>query len=80
MKYSRYKNFIVIGSGADAMSKAIEECCPFINVQYAKGAVILPKGIAEAAKGIDPVRPEELKAKYCAVSRAERYHTGDELK
>ncbi|MBP5655950.1 MAG: tRNA (adenosine(37)-N6)-threonylcarbamoyltransferase complex dimerization subunit type 1 TsaB [Clostridiales bacterium] len=77
---NRYNNFIVVGSGADAMSQAIEENCPFINVQYAKGAVILPRGIAKAAERSKAVPPEELKARYCAVSRAERYHTGDELK
>lgn len=77
---NRFNNFIVVGSGADSMASAIEEECPFINVQYAKGAVILPRGVALASEGVPPVNPEELKARYCAVSRAERYQTGAELK
>ena len=76
----KYESFIVVGSGADSMAKAIEAECPFINVQYAKGAVILPRGVALAAEGVAPQKPEEIKAKYCAVSRAERYQTGAELK
>ncbi|MBR6483504.1 MAG: tRNA (adenosine(37)-N6)-threonylcarbamoyltransferase complex dimerization subunit type 1 TsaB [Clostridiales bacterium] len=76
----RYRNFIVVGSGADSMARAIEEYCPYINVQFAKGAVILPKGVALAAEGEEALSPETVKARYCAVSRAERYQTGAELK
>lgn len=76
----RYNSFIVVGSGADSMSEAIEKECPFISVQYAKGAVILPKGVMLASEGIEALPAEKVRASYCAVSRAERYHTGAELK
>lgn len=76
----RYNNFIVVGSGAVSMSEAIEKECPFISVQYAKGAVILPKGVMLASEGIEALPAEKVRASYCAVSRAERYHTGAELK
>ena len=65
------KQFLVVGDGAETVRKAL-----FFThkVQYASGAVILPKGIMSAASGIEPVNGAAVKASYCAVSRAERYH------
>ena len=65
------KQFLVVGDGAETVRKAL-----FFThkVQYASGAVILPKGIMSAAEGIEPVNGAAVKASYCAVSRAERYH------
>ena len=65
------KRFLVVGDGAETVRKAL-----FFThkVQYASGAVILPKGIMSAASGIEPVNGAAVKASYCAVSRAERYH------
>ncbi|MBP5181043.1 MAG: tRNA (adenosine(37)-N6)-threonylcarbamoyltransferase complex dimerization subunit type 1 TsaB [Clostridiales bacterium] len=64
------KQILVVGDGADTVHKAL-----FFShrVQYASGAVILPKGIDKAASGITPVNGAAVKASYCAVSRAERY-------
>lgn len=65
------KQIIVVGDGAQTVRKAL-----FFShkVQYAPGAVILPKGIMAASEGIEPVNGAAVKASYCAVSRAERYH------
>lgn len=65
------KQIIVVGDGAVTVRKAL-----FFShkVQYAPGAVILPKGIMAASEGIEPVNGAAVKASYCAVSRAERYH------
>ncbi len=65
------KQIIVVGDGAETVRKAL-----FFShkVQYAPGAVILPKGIMAASEGIEPVNGAAVKASYCAVSRAERYH------
>ncbi len=65
------KQLIVVGDGAETVRKAL-----FFShrVEYAPGAVILPKGILKAAEGIEPVNGAAVKASYCAVSRAERYH------
>lgn len=64
------KQIIVVGDGADTVRKAL-----FFThrVNYAPGAVILPKGIYEASKGIEAVNGASVKASYCAASRAERY-------
>jgi len=64
------KQILVVGDGADTVRKAL-----FFThrVQYAAGAVILPKGILAASKGIEAVNGAAVKASYCAVSRAERY-------
>ncbi len=65
------KQIIVVGDGAETIRKAL-----FFShrVEYAPGAVILPKGIMSASIGIKPVNGAAVKASYCAVSRAERYH------
>lgn len=65
------KQIIVVGDGSDTVRKAL-----FFThrVQYAPGAVILPKGINSASIGIEPVNGAAVKASYCAASRAERYH------
>lgn len=65
------KQLIVVGDGAETVRKAL-----FFShrVEYAPGAVILPKGILKASEGIEPVNGAAVKASYCAVSRAERYH------
>lgn len=65
------KQIIVVGDGAETIRRAL-----FFShrVEYAPGAVILPKGIMSASIGIEPVNGAAVKASYCAVSRAERYH------
>lgn len=65
------KQIIVVGDGAETVRKAL-----FFShrVEYAPGAVILPKGIMSASVGIEPVNGAAVTASYCAVSRAERYH------
>ena len=64
------KQILVVGDGADTVRKAL-----FFThrVQYAPGAVIIPKGILKASKGIEAVNGASVKASYCAASRAERY-------
>lgn len=65
------KQILVVGDGAETICKAL-----FFShrVEYAPGAVILPKGIMKASSGIEAVNGAAVKASYCAVSRAERYH------
>ena len=65
------KQILVVGDGAETIRKAV-----FFThrVEYAPGAVILPKGIMSASVGVSPVNGAAVKASYCAVSRAERYH------
>lgn len=65
------KQILVVGDGAETIRKAL-----FFShrVEYAPGAVILPKGIMKASSGIEDVNGAAVKASYCAVSRAERYH------
>ena len=65
------KQILVVGDGAETIRKAL-----FFThrVEYAPGAVILPKGIMKASSGIEAVNGAAVKASYCAVSRAERYH------
>jgi len=76
---------LVIGNGAPVMKEALAEAgvvpngtfAPGIKAEYAEGAVILPKGVAEAAFN-NPVivSGAEIKAEYFAVSSAERYKNG----
>jgi len=68
----RGKVLLVIGSGAKVMSEFLKGD-DFSKLQYAAGAVILPKGVYHASQNIEPVSPEEIHAKYCAVSQAERF-------
>ncbi len=65
------KQILVVGDGAETIRKVL-----FFShrVEYAPGAVILPKGIMKASSGIEAVNGAAVKASYCAVSRAERYH------
>lgn len=65
------KQILVVGDGAETIRKAL-----FFShrVEYAPGAVILPKGIMKASSGIEAVNGAAVKASYCAASRAERYH------
>lgn len=65
------KQILVVGDGAETIRKAL-----FFThrVEYAPGAVILPKGIMSASVGVEPINGAAVKASYCAVSRAERYH------
>ena len=76
--YSKVRQIIVVGSGAVVMKKAFEKAKSGLNIYYAPGAAIMPKGVAAAAfasgKLIDA---RDLKASYCAVSRAERLKKND---
>ena len=64
---------IVIGSGAETMRKSFWD--EGITAEYAPGAVILPAGVASAAL-LDPDMMDggDVRATYCAVSQAERFH------
>lgn len=70
---------IVCGNGADAIASYVDtlEVRPEVDIDYAGGAVILPRGIAlEAAsmlKNGDTVSALKLAPKYCAKSQAERF-------
>ena len=76
--YSKVRQIIVVGSGAVVMKKAFEKAKSGLNIYYAPGAAIMPKGVAAAAfasgKLIDA---RDLKASYCAVSQAERLKKND---
>ncbi|MBP5261403.1 MAG: tRNA (adenosine(37)-N6)-threonylcarbamoyltransferase complex dimerization subunit type 1 TsaB [Clostridiales bacterium] len=63
---------LVVGNGAETVRTNFEEVG--LKAEYAKGAVILPKGIVTCALA-DPVMISgaEIKASYCAVSQAERF-------
>ncbi|MCQ2482681.1 MAG: tRNA (adenosine(37)-N6)-threonylcarbamoyltransferase complex dimerization subunit type 1 TsaB [Clostridia bacterium] len=73
-------NFIVIGDGSNTVNKAINNsdfCTEVLSVNYAPGAVILPKGIYGAAKKLidnlyEPVSALNLEPMYCAKAQAER--------
>lgn len=71
--YGRRRQIIVVGSGSAVMKKAFEKAGSKLNIYYAPGAAIMPRGVALSAfadgRLIDPV---DLKASYCAVSQAER--------
>lgn len=71
--YGAKRQIIVVGSGSAVMKKAFEKAKSPLNIYYAPGAAIMPKGVAMAAFA----RPElvdarDIKACYCAVSQAER--------
>ena len=62
-----------IGSGASVMKKAFEKAKSGLNIYYAPGAAIMPKGVAAAAfANMELIDARDLKASYCAVSQAER--------
>lgn len=70
--YGARTQILVVGDGADTMKAAFEKAGAHINVYYARGAAILPKGIAAAAyaKGEDAiVSGRDIEASYCAASR-----------
>ena len=70
--YGKRNQIIVVGDGADTMKAAFERAGAHINVYYAKGAAILPRGIAEAAfaKGeAGIISGRDVEASYCAASR-----------
>ena len=78
-------NILVIGSGSDVMRQALAdtgvipngEFAPGIKVRYAKGAVILPKGVFEASKDVESVSGAAIGAAYFAKSQAERFRNAD---
>lgn len=71
--YGKRRQIIVVGSGASVMKKAFEKAGAKLNIYYAPGAAIMPKGVALSAFAdkelIDAI---DLKASYCAASQAER--------
>ena len=70
--YGARTQILVVGDGADTMKAAFERAGAHVNVYYARGAAILPKGIAAAAyaKGEDAVvSGRDIEASYCAASR-----------
>jgi tRNA threonylcarbamoyladenosine biosynthesis protein TsaB len=76
--YGRLRQIIVVGSGAVVMKKAFDKAGSRLNIYYAPGAAIMPKGVAAAAfAGRDLIDARDLKASYCAVSQAERLKKND---
>ena len=70
--YGARSQILVVGDGADTMKAAFERAGAHVNVYYARGAAILPKGIAEAAysKGeAGIISGRDIEASYCAASR-----------
>ncbi|MCR4688827.1 MAG: tRNA (adenosine(37)-N6)-threonylcarbamoyltransferase complex dimerization subunit type 1 TsaB [Saccharofermentans sp.] len=71
--YNARKQILVVGSGANVMKKAFEEIGAGLNVYYAPGAAIMPKGIAALAfdrlSKEAPVSARDITANYCAASR-----------
>ena len=70
--YGARTQILVVGDGADTMKAAFERAGAHVNVYYARGAAILPKGIAAAAyaKGeAAVVSGRDIEASYCAASR-----------
>lgn len=70
--YGARTQILVVGDGADTMKAAFERAGAHVNVYYARGAAILPKGIAEAAyaKGeAGIISGRDIEASYCAASR-----------
>ena len=76
--YGRRRQIIVVGSGATVMKNAFEKAKAKLNIYYAPGAAIMPKGVALSAfaKG-EMINAIDLKASYCAVSQAERLKKND---
>lgn len=70
--YGARTQILVVGDGADTMKAAFERAGAHVNVYYARGAAILPKGIAAAAyaKGeTGIISGRDIEASYCAASR-----------
>lgn len=71
--YGKRRQILVVGSGAAVMKKAFEKAKSNLNIYYAPGAAIMPKGVALCAfAGGALIDAVDLKAAYCAVSQAER--------
>ena len=71
--YGARRQIIVVGSGATVIKKAFEKAGAGVNVYYAPGAAIMPKGVAACAfANPELIDARDLKASYCAVSQAER--------
>ena len=71
--YGKRRQILVVGSGAEVMKKAFEKNQCGLNIYYAPGAAIMPKGVALAAfASSEMIDAIDLKASYCAVSQAER--------
>ena len=76
--YNRRRQIIVVGSGATVMKKAFERAKSGLNIYYAPGAAIMPKGVALSAFASNNlIDGKDLKACYCAVSQAERLKKND---
>ena len=70
--YGARTQILVVGDGADTMKAAFERAGAHVNVYYARGAAILPKGIAAAAYARGEaavVSGRDIEASYCAASR-----------
>ncbi len=71
--YGKRRQILIVGNGATVMKKAFEKAGYGLNIYYAPGAAIMPKGVAAAAfAGKELIDARDLKASYCAVSQAER--------
>ena len=76
--YGKIRQIIVVGSGAVTLKKAFDKAGTKMNIYYAPGAAIVPKGVARAAFASgNLIDARELKASYCAVSQAERLKKND---
>ena len=76
--YGKRRQILVVGSGAAVMKKAFEKAGYGLNIYYAPGAAIMPKGVANAAfANLNLIDGRDLKASYCAVSQAERLKKND---
>lgn len=76
--YGKIRQIIVVGSGAVTMKKAFEKAGTKMNIYYAPGAAIVPKGVARSAFASgNLIDARDLKASYCAVSQAERLRKND---
>ena len=76
--YGKIRQIIVVGSGAVTLKKAFDKAGTKMNIYYAPGAAIVPKGVARAAFASgNLIDARDLKASYCAVSQAERLRKND---
>ena len=76
--YGKIRQIIVVGSGAVTLKKAFDKAGTKMNIYYAPGAAIVPKGVARAAFASgNLIDARDLKASYCAVSQAERLKKND---
>ena len=76
--YGKRRQILVVGSGATVLKKAFEKAGYGLNIYYAPGAAIMPKGVAAAAfANKELIDARDPKASYCAVSQAERLKKND---